>query len=136
MAYCTATLVQARQAGRAFTATSLPSATQVVGFCEDIAAELDGILRARGYTIPVATAATSALKLLEHGNALGAAMLVEQSAPASPQGRREEAVRLYEEFKKALRTGETELDAGKDARTARVRYGGSPTAMFAINMDF
>lgn len=121
MGYVNATTVYARDTGRTFTATSRPATSQVGEFIEQTAAELDGILRQRGYTIPVATTATSALKLLEHYNALGAAAMIEQAAPTHG-GKRDDAFKLWEECKKALMSGKVELDAGKDSTQTKPRF--------------
>lgn len=140
MAYANPTVVYARDTGRNFTATSRPSTQMVSDYCEQTAAELDGILRARGYTIPIATTATSALRLLEHGNALGAAAMIEQTA-VTGAGKRGDAFHLWEEFKKHLLGDLLELDAAKDATDSVPSFGGTgesgfpATPMFPLTME-
>lgn len=123
MGYVNPTQVYAQDTGRTFTATSRPSTQMVGDYIERTAAELDGILRRRGYTVPVATSASSALRLLEHYNALGAAAMIEQGAPTTG-GKRGDAFYLWEECKKALACGDIELEAAKDTSTSRPRFRG------------
>jgi len=121
MGYVNATQVYARDTGRTFSATSRPSTYQVGDFIEHTAAELDGILRRRGYGLPIATSATSALRLLEGYNAMGAAAMIEQAAPTTG-GKRGDALYLWEECKKALACGDIELEADRDVSTSRPRF--------------
>ena len=67
--------------GRTFNASSKPAIGDVVDYLNFSKGEIDGLLRRVGYTLPVATGATSALALLANGNAMGAACMVETSAP-------------------------------------------------------
>src|SRR4051812_39469670 len=111
----------------AFTASTSPNLTQVGRYLDATEAEIDGILLARGYVLPVPTTATSALALLTQGNALGAAMMVEQSAKVSD--RRDQALSLYREFKRALKEDDlVGLDLPLDPTRSEVStgYGASP----------
>jgi hypothetical protein len=119
--------------GRTYTASSKPTVDDVVSHLANTRAEIDGALRHAGYAVPVATTATGALALLAHGNALGAACLVESSAPTSD--RRGAACRLYQQFLKALREGELELDAGKDASNSAPRSNAANQATAMIVRD-
>ena len=66
-----------------------PTATQVAALLDQTAAELDGILAARGFQLPVPATATGTLRLLELFNAKGAYALAERFLPAlSPSVRR------------------------------------------------
>ena len=78
MAYCTITDIQTINPQRTYSATSKPTATQVNSIMDLIAADIDVILGAKGYTTPVTTpdAFLNWLKLL---NAYGAAAEVEAS---------------------------------------------------------
>lgn len=105
--------------GRTYTASSKPTVDDVVDYLAVTKTEVDGLLRRGGYAVPVGTAATSALALLAHGNALGAACLVESSAPTSD--RRDMACKLWTEFKRTLLAGNLELDAGKDPSNSAPR---------------
>lgn len=135
MAYVT-TLKVAADTGRTFTATSTPNIDQVQGFVNQTAAELDSILRRLGYTVPIATAATSALALLEGYNALGAGAFALQAA-VTPGGKKPDAMRLWQDAKKMLADGKLELDAARDPDRARPRGRSSfpATAMFSRNVD-
>lgn len=120
--------------GRTYTASSKPTVDDVVNWLSSTRTELDGLLRRGGYEVPVATTATSALALLAHGNALGAACLVESSAPTSD--RREQACKLWGEFKKSVLAGDLELDAGKDATNSAPRSNAAnqATPIFALEL--
>lgn len=119
--------------GRTYTASSKPTVDDVVSHLANVRVEIDGALRMAGYGVPVATTATSALALLAHGNALGAACLVESSAPTSD--RRGAACRLYERFLKSVRDGSLELDAVKDASNSAPRSNAANMATAMITRD-
>ena len=137
MAYATLSHVQELTVGRpTYTGSSRPNTSQVVDYLDGKAAEIDAILRGRGYSLPVATTATAALKLLEHGNALGAAAMVEAAAP-NPHTSAEYARKLWEDFKKTLQNGTLELDAAKDTEQANPRHGNTTsTSVFSSCMEF
>src|SRR3977135_951396 len=86
--YATLRHVAAIAAKRTFTATSIPSASQVAMFLEHAQAEVDGILAGDGYAVPIATTATVSLKLLERIVTLGAWAQVEHSAQVSNDAER------------------------------------------------
>lgn len=135
MAYATIVDVHQLNTGRpTYTASSKPTASQVIDFLEQSAAKIDAVLRSRGYAIPVATTATSALKLLEGCNAAGAHALVEQGAQSSD--RREAAMKLWQDCLVMLREGELELDAAGDT-TQSVTYAAAPSPVFQReNLDY
>ena len=83
MAYASLPDVSALAAKRVFGATSIPSATQVARYLDITAADIDSILTADGYALPVPTGASIALLALSALNALGAWVQVEQSAQVS-----------------------------------------------------
>src|SRR3954447_7900962 len=105
MAYATLSHVKARNAQRVYSATSKPSVDDVGGFLEQTAAILDGILAGRGFALPVATGATSALALLEHYNTLGAWAEVERAAPGGKSPHADGADKLWADAQKMLRDG-------------------------------
>lgn len=76
MAYCTITDVQALNAQRTYSATTKPTTTQVTALIAQIATEIDAVLAAKGYTIPVATP-TTFVTFLATVNAYGAGALAE-----------------------------------------------------------
>lgn len=88
MPYATLSHVQARTPLRVFSATSVPSASQVAMFLDDTAAELDAMLQAAGYQLPVPVTATVALRLLQNVNTVGAWALVEEAAPVGKDAER------------------------------------------------
>jgi hypothetical protein len=134
MAYATPSDVHQLNTGRTFTASSKPTASEVGRLLDLTAAELDGILRTRGYLLPIPASATSALMLMAHGNALGGAAMVEQGAQASD--RRDEAVRLWLDFKKMLGSASLELDDAHDAVTGSPVYGSSGSSVTTWDTEF
>ena len=134
MPYAVASQVEARNPKRVFTGSSLPATDQVTQYLVDTAAELDGILLARGYTVPVATSATSAHELMVNYNVLGAHFLAEQAAPTSD--REESAQKAWENAKKMLKDGKIELDAARDTTESSPRGPTVPSAYFFRDQDF
>jgi hypothetical protein len=132
MGYATVTDVQQLNTARTFTATSKPTATQVIDWLEQTAGVIDGILHGQGYTLPVPTTATGVLKQLEHYNALGAAAFVEQGAPSSD--RRKEAMDLWKQAQKMLRDGNLELDTPEDSSLSLPRGPRTATPYFTLDM--
>ena len=108
MAYCLITDVQ-RITGLTFTLTSRPTIEQADAVIDDIAADLDGVLQAAGYTVPVT--ATQALGTLKRYNELGASCdcwhgaYQSQDAPA----RVARWCGQYDEFLKRIRMGQQQL---------------------------
>lgn len=86
MGYATVMHVKALCPQRRFTASSIPSEGDVIGFLDDAAAELDAILRSVGYQLPVPPTSTGALGVLRRANAAGAAHSVEVAAPTNKEG--------------------------------------------------
>lgn len=127
--YCTIPDVEALNAGRPLTATSIPNATQAAGFIVQTAAELDGILGGMGVAAPVPTTAPLSYGLLKHFNSLGAHCLVEESAPTSQ--RKDQARELWEAAKNALRVGEIRLPDAPDLPGAEPRAQPARTPYFA-----
>lgn len=122
MAYAAIADVRAINPKRTYDASSTPTATQVEGFIDDIAAEIDVILAGRGLTTPI-TEPADFLAHLVHVNAVGAAARAEfamfpeadESPAGSPQGSR--LWGQYQEYLRALRkeplptTHEADLEA-------------------------
>jgi hypothetical protein len=130
VAYGNASAVHRLNTNRSFTGSSNPTLTEVEGFLDFTAAEIDGILRARGFLVPVPTTATGALQLLAHGNALGAAMMVEQGAQTSD--RREDARILWRDFKRMLESSDLGLESGtEDPDRGTPRWASNGSAMFS-----
>jgi hypothetical protein len=131
VSYCTATQVMARDTGRTYTASSRPNPDQVADFVIAAAGEIDALLRGRGYQLPIPTTATSALSYLAGGNIFGAAAFIEQSAPGGAPNRRDDAIAMWERWKKALTDPLMDLDAPKNTSRSRTRSPSPPpTAMF------
>jgi hypothetical protein len=125
--YATLSHVSALAAKRSFTATSVPSASQVAVFLEHAQAEVDGLLAGDGYAVPIATTATISLKLLERIVAIGAWNQVEQSAQVAPDGER--VLKMWEQARTELVRGTLQLaDAPRlgGENFARAAAAGSP----------
>lgn len=135
MAYCNPTHVEARNSARTFSATSNPSLADVTQYCEEISSEIDGILLARGYSLPVPTTATAALAQLQKYNTDGAWFLVEDGAKSSPF--RDQSKAMWESAQKMLADGKVELvGAPKDLLDGVPRIGSTPTPFFCRDMQF
>jgi hypothetical protein len=108
MAYCTTAEVQSLT-GLTFSGTSRPTTTEVDEFVSDVAAELDGVLQAAGYTLPITD--SDALNLLGRYNKFGSAVQAWHAGYLS----NDEPPRVaywrtaYENFLNRLRKGEQEL---------------------------
>jgi hypothetical protein len=109
MAYCTITDVRGLNPKRTYNATTTPTEAQVGQYITDIAAEIDSIIQAQGYTVPV-TAPANFVTVLKLLNARGAAaqaeiaMFPESGVGATPHG--QQLLSLYKDGLKALRAGE------------------------------
>lgn len=130
MPYATPSQVFARARGRTFTASTKPNLNDINQYLADTALEIDGILRARGYQVPVPASATAAFQLIAAYNTTGAVALVEQAAP-SPSNTAKEALHLWNQCKKMLRDADIELDAPRDRLQALPRHGATATSRFA-----
>lgn len=139
MGYCTLADVVEQNKGRWPTGTIPASSAkqlnvdQVNDYIEQTAAEIDGILRAKGYSLPIATTATSALKLLELYNAQGAACMVEQGSPTPrPDRTGASACAMWREAKKMLKDGCIELEADLDTTESMPRSSLPATPLFTL----
>jgi hypothetical protein len=109
--YADVEAVQARAGvlSTAWTATSSPSLTDIAGFLDDIAAEIDAALGGRSLTAPAA--GSVAANALKNGNALGALVLAlqatfpEGSGPASASKQIDSARAEYEALMAAIMDG-------------------------------
>jgi hypothetical protein len=135
MPYAALTHVQARDKGRTFDQTSKPAATEVAGYLDQKAGEIDSVLRARGYALPIATGATSALKYLEDLNTTGAICLVEQSA-VTGAGKKTDWCKMYSDALVMLSAGKVELDAVRDIAQGIPRHREQATAMFTRLLEY
>jgi hypothetical protein len=134
--YATPTQVYALNTGRNFTATSKPNIAQVQQFIDQTAGVIDGILAEKAYTLPLATSATAARVSIEFYNALGAACLVERSAPTSDE-RRQEACEMWRNAQDMLRSGAVEFpDLERSTSTDMPRSSFPATPMFTRDMEF
>ena len=136
-AYATISDVVGLNAARRIDATSVPNASQVAMFLDDIAAEIDGTLRANGYLLPIPSSATQSLRLLRVANARGARAMTERDAPERPV--KDMAVADWERTLSALNKGRMELpDAPRDRgeQSLRAPAPAVATPMFYTGMDF
>jgi len=76
MSYCTLEDVQALNPKRSYSSSTTPNATQVNALIDLVAVEIDSILQAQGYTVPVTTP-SNFVNALKYVNAYGAAALAE-----------------------------------------------------------
>lgn len=107
MAYASLPDVGALAAKRVFGATSIPSASQVGVFLDFAAAEIDGILSADGYALPVPVTASITLVYLRRMNAIGAYNRVEHAAQVSTDAAA--AQKMWDDAKTELKSGGVSL---------------------------
>lgn len=127
-AYADLAAVKARAGvlANSWSAATTPSNTDISGFLDDVAAEIDALLTARGYTPPVAGSA--AAKALKGINADGALVLAleatfpEGSGPSSAGKPLDEARARYENAYDAL------LDGSLPALALLASSGAAPSA--------
>jgi len=110
MGYCTIADVQALNAKRTYGASTTPTSTQVEALIEQVAVEIDALLQAQGYTVPVTTP-DNFVNFLKYVNAYGAASLAEASMFPETTEPGETAhwqylEKKYQSFIKAIREGE------------------------------
>lgn len=85
MSYCTTTDIQALNPTRTYSATSKPTLTQVQTYIDQIAGEIDSILKGRGLATPI-TIPAEFVTFLKQLNAVGAAALAERAMFPEAQG--------------------------------------------------
>ncbi len=148
MAYASLSDIQALNPKRTHDATSTPSSTQVTALMVQVAVEIDAVLEAQGYTVPVTTP-TNFVAVLKAINAYGAAALAELGMfpETSEMGSTPHWKALndkYNEWMKSLRAGEIPPDLG--ISTAAQKVGGYytdvadqddyPDPIFTIGKEF
>ena len=108
MPYCTVAEVQALT-GITYSSITRPTTTEVTEFVSDVAAEIDGVLQAAGYALPITDSA--ALNLLGRYNKFGAAVQAWHAGfNSNDEPPRVEYWRTaYEAFLNRIRKGEQEL---------------------------
>lgn len=129
MAYCTYSDVDALMS-ITHGASTKPTSTSVTDFCADVSAELDGVLQAVGYVVPI-TGATG-LALLNSYATMGAAVKAwhagfqSQTAPANV----EYWDRTYTDFLKRLKAGDQTIPDEEigDGTAASVGFSVRPIA--------
>jgi len=119
--YCTITEVQALNPRRIYDANSTPTTTQVNALIDQIAVEIDAVLQAKGYTVPVTTPANF-LNALKYVNAYGAGALAEAGMfpEVSEMGQTPHWKVLndkYKDWMKQLRAGEIPRSLGIDSES-------------------
>lgn len=128
MAYATVFHVEARNPGRGqFTASTEPTATQVIGYLGWAESMMDLVLNKAGYDVPVTGAPTTTQVLLEDVCAAGAWYRAEWAARASD--RRKEAEDMWESALSMLKTAELP-GVDKDAAQSLPRGSSNATPPF------
>jgi hypothetical protein len=133
MGYASAADVERLDAALSFTPNSLPSRDDVTLMCEDVSAEIDGILAAQNYTVPVPTTATVSFRLLRRFTALCANALAQRAAPDSPNA--EAAEKACADCMKRLEDAKVVLpDATRDLTRSSMRVSDVGTSFFFRDM--
>lgn len=121
-----------------FTQQTPVTGSQVEQFILEVEAELEGILAAQDYVVPVATSATQAYRLVGAYTALGADAKAQAAWPDSP--RAESADKAWAAARKMLKDGQVQLPgAERDTDTLQIRANfaaahGSATPYFLRDM--
>lgn len=145
MSYCAIVDVQALNPKRTYGAATTPTSTQVTALIAQIAAEIDAILEAQGYTVPVTSPATFVTSLLTV-NAYGVAALAEAAMFPETTAPGETAhwsylEKKYQAWLKDLRAGivPSSLSRSEAASNAASNYTEDtdqenyPDSMFAVS---
>jgi hypothetical protein len=133
MAYASIPDISALAAKRTFGATSVPSASQVAEFIDFTAADIDSMIAADGYALPIPTTATVALLDLKRLNALGAYVQVEHSAQVSDDADR--AQKAWDNARAEFKSGGVSLyDAPRLGGENFARAQSAATPFFTRDM--
>lgn len=133
-AYATPDDVARQAAGRRFDSHSKPTEAQVLEWLGQIAGVINSVMRGLNYELPIPADAAEALRTLQHGNALGVAAMVEQSAPTSE--RRAEARQWWKDWLEMLKDGSLELDGvTKSGNVSLGRANFAATPFFSRDME-
>lgn len=133
--YATVFHVESYAGGRApFTASTKPSATQVVDLLLDATSEVERDLVKAGYALPVPPTASSSFRLVQAACAKCAWAAVEAAAPNADDKRRELAQEMCESARKMIQDGELP-DYEQDTMQSSPRSGYYPTAYFGREME-
>jgi hypothetical protein len=133
MSYCALADIQTLNPKRSYSLDTTPTSTQVLGYCTQCSAEIDAILAAQGYTVPV-TSPASFLTSLKYIAAYGAAALAEMGMfpETSEMGQTPHWKVLLDAYKgwlKQLRDGEVPMDLPQSSESvSAASYG-------ALNQD-
>lgn len=126
MAYCTIADVEVLTEID-WTAATAPTIAQVENMIDNVAAEIDGVLQASGYDVPVSAA--DALEMLRSINAFGvgpeayhATFLVEMLPPKVKYWQDR-----YDRFLKAVRAGEVQLPGLEPESDLDAAWGIAPS---------
>lgn len=133
MSYATVADVDALDGAIHYTARTSVTDDDVAGFCVQTGAELDGILAALDYAVPVPASATRSFELMRLYNSYGADALAQQAWPDSP--RRKSSMDLWKMTLKMLREATVQLpDAPRATDEGRVRVRSHASPIFSRDM--
>ena len=122
--YCTLTDVEALNPKRIYGTSTTPTSTQVKALITQVAVEIDAILEAQGYTVPVTTPA-NLVNFLKYVNAYGAAYLAESGMFPETTSPGETAhwqllKKIYDDYMKMLMESKTPAGLGVGADVINV----------------
>lgn len=125
--YASQSDVEALNPKQVYDATTSPTTTELAVLLAQVSNEIDNVLGAQGYTVPI-TAPAYFLSHLGYLNALGAGALTEGGMFPATNGIGKSShgsflLKLYQEGLNALRKGEVPLDlAGSTSRISAASY--------------
>lgn len=142
-AYCTVSDVQGMLPNRRYDGTSKPTMSQVELFCKQIAAEINGLLRGLGFSVPLTDA--NDLVYLQMMNQLGVAYLCESATLVGVQGKSEIAEQYqaqYNAMKKDVANGVVKFSGAgatpssePEGNTDLIESGTRSDPIFAMSED-
>lgn len=121
-AYANATDVAAVDRARIIGAGKNPTASDVELYCVLVAAEVDAVLRSKGYSTPIPTTAESDYALLRKINIEGAVAMLEKASPSKPNDK--ESLATYRASLKMLEESKDVLETPQDMGQSQPRGPG------------
>ncbi len=130
MSYCTVADVQSLNKARVIGAQGQPTTSDVQGYINMVAGEIDAILTDKGYAVPIPPIYPEAIAYLNAINATGAWHLMERSSQTSPNLDRAKAA--WDTAIAKLVAAKSVMDVPKDVQRAEPRGPGvTPSPLIA-----
>lgn len=125
-----------RRTGKTYGSGSRPTETGVQDFIKERARLINGVLKARGFDVPIPASSPEASEILKGVNVLGAAGDAENAYPAqeASSGRAQNWLKEFYDQLKMLKSPDFDLiDAPTDSSTSLSRLDQEPDGQFALD---